>query len=104
VPGPNLSVGDTVDPVLRALAIIALVLLVLLLVIPIGMGMAMTGGCPECHPAGALGAFSLCLAVLASLMILVLGLRELAPATESSSRSLRLARSVERPPQPIAFA
>jgi hypothetical protein len=103
VPGPNLSVGDTVDPVLRALAIIALVLLVLLLVIPIGMGITMTGGCPECHPAGALGAFSLCLAVLASL-ILVLGFHELAPATESSSRSLCLARSVERPPQRLALA
>lgn len=86
---------------LRALAIIALVLLVLLLVIPLGIGMAMTGGCPECGAPGSLGGMGLCLAVLASLMLVALGFRELAPAASPSSRVLLLARSVERPPQPL---
>lgn len=86
---------------LRALAVIALVLLVLLLAIPLGVGMGMAACCPECQ--GALGGVALCLAVLATLMIVVLGFREVAPATRSSSRLLLLARSLERPPQPLAF-
>jgi hypothetical protein len=89
--------------VLRALAIIALVLLVLLLVIPLGMGMAMTGACPECQSPGASPCVGMCLAVLASLMIVALGFRELARATASSSHSLLLAGSVERPPRRLAF-
>ena len=79
---------------LRALAVIALVLLILLLAIPLGVGMAMTAGCPECRAQGAL-----CLAVLATLMIVVLGFREGAHATRSSSPAPLLARSLERPPQ-----
>lgn len=86
---------------LRALAVIALVLLVLLLAIPLGVGIGMTPCCPECQ--GALGGVALCLGVLATLMIVVLGFREVAPATRSSSRLLLLARSLERPPQPLAF-
>ncbi len=89
---------------LRAIAIIALVLLVLLLVIPLGIGMAMTGGCPECHPAGGPAGTGLCLAVLTSLMIVALGFRRRAPGASPSSRLLLLARSLERPPQPLAFA
>jgi len=87
---------------LRIVVIFGLVLLVLLLVVPVGMGLAMAGGCPECRAQGALGGVALCLAVLASLMIVVLGFLELAPATRSSSRVLLLARSLERPPQPLA--
>lgn len=89
---------------LRALAIVALVLLVLLLVLPLGMGMAMTGGCPECQPPGGSPGLGMCIALLASLMIVALGFRELARATASSSHSLLLARSVERPPQQLSFA
>ncbi len=89
---------------MRALAIIALVLLVLLLVIPLGVGVAMTGGCPECRSPGASPGVGMCLALLASLMIVALGFRELARATASSSHSLLLGRSVERPPQHLAFA
>jgi hypothetical protein len=86
----------------RAMAVIALVLLVLLLVIPLGVGMAMMGGCPECAP-GSLGGLGLCLAILSSLMLVALGFRELAPAASPSSRVLFLARSLERPPQPLSF-
>jgi hypothetical protein len=89
---------------LRALVIIALVLLVLLLALPLGMGMAMTGGCPECTSPGASAGVGMCIALLASLMIVALGFRELAHATASSSYSLLLARSVERPPQRLALA
>jgi hypothetical protein len=87
---------------LRVLAVVALVLLVLLLVIPLGVGMAMTGGCPECQAPGALGGLGSCLAVLASLMLLALGFREPTAATSRRSRTLLLAHSVERPPQPLA--
>jgi hypothetical protein len=89
---------------LRALAIIALVLLVLLLVIPLGMGMAMTGGCPECTSPGASPGIGMCIALLASLMIVALGFRELARATASSSPPLLVARSVDRPPRRLTFA
>jgi len=89
---------------LRALVIIALVLLVLLLVLPLGMRMAMTGGCPECTSPGASAGVGMCIALLASLMIVALGFRELAHASSRSSRPLLVARSVERPPQRLAFA
>jgi hypothetical protein len=89
---------------LRAIAIIALVILVLLLVIPLGMGMAMTGGCPECHPPGASAGVGMCLALLASLMIVAVGFRELVRTGSRSSRPLLVARSVKRPPQRLAFA
>lgn len=86
----------------RAMAVIALVLLVLLLVIPLGVGMAMMGGCPDCPP-GSFGGIGLCLAILSSLMLVALGFRELAVAASPSSRVPLLARSVERPPQPLSF-
>lgn len=88
---------------LKALAVIALVLLVLLLAIPLGIGMAMTAGCPECQTPGPLGGLGLCLAILWSLMLVALGFRELAPAASPSSRLFLLARSLERPPQPLSF-
>jgi hypothetical protein len=46
----------------------------------------------------------MCIALLASLMIVALGFRELAHASSRSSRPLLVARSVERPPQPVTFA
>jgi hypothetical protein len=46
----------------------------------------------------------MCIALLASLMIVALGFRELAHASSRSSRPLLVARSVERPPQRLAFA
>jgi hypothetical protein len=68
------------------------------------MGMAMMGGCPECASPGASAGVGMCIALLASLMIVALGFRELARATASSSHSLLLVRSVERPPQQLSFA
>jgi len=88
---------------LRVLAVIALVLLVLMLAIPLGVGMAMTGGCPECDGPGALCGVALCLAVLASLLIVVLGSRGVASPTSTSSPLLLLAHAQERPPQTLAF-
>jgi len=85
----------------KALAVIALVLLVLLLVIPLGIGMAMTGGCPECQAPRSFGGLGLCLAVLTSFMLVAFGFRELASVASASSRLLLLARSVEKPPQPF---
>jgi hypothetical protein len=88
---------------LKALAVIALVLLVLLLAIPLGIGMAMTTGCPECQSPGSFGGMGLCLAILSSLMLVALGFRELAVAASPSSRVLLLARSLDRPPQRLSF-
>ena len=88
---------------LKALAVIGLVLLVLLLAIPLGIGMAMTAGCPECQIPGSLGGIGLCLAILSSLMLVALGFVELAAAASPSSRVLLLVRSVDRPPQPLSF-
>ncbi len=88
---------------LRVLAVIALLLLILLLAIPLGIGMAMTAGCPECQTTGSVGGIGLCLAILSSLMLFALGFRELAAAASPSSRGLLLARSLDRPPQPLSF-
>jgi hypothetical protein len=46
----------------------------------------------------------MCIALLASLMIVALGFRELAHAGSRSSRQLLVPRSVERPPQRLTFA
>lgn len=88
---------------LRSLAIFALVLLIVVLAIPLSLGMAMTGGCPECDCPGPLGGVALCLAVLTSLLIVVLGSRGAACPTFTSSRLLLLAQAQERPPQTLAF-
>jgi hypothetical protein len=88
---------------LKVLAVSALVLMILLLVIPLGVGMAMTGGCPECQAPGALGGIGSCLAVLSSLMLLALGFRELRAATSRRFRLLLLTPLVERPPQPLSL-
>jgi len=97
------TAGDRVEWMLRVVAVLALVLLVLLLAIPLGIGMAMTTGCPECQSPGSFGGIGLCLAILSSLMLVALGFRELAVAASPSSRILFLSRSVERPPQPLSF-
>lgn len=89
----------------RSLAIIGLVLLILLLAIPLGVGMVMTGACPECHAPGALGSWvALCFAVLGSLMIVFLAIGGFALVAPTTSRVLLQARSLERPPRSLAFA
>lgn len=88
---------------LRSLAIFALVLLIVVLAVPLGLGVAMTGGCPECDGPGAHCGVALCLAVLASLLIVVLGSRGVASPTSTSSSLLLLAYAQERPPQTPTF-
>jgi hypothetical protein len=86
--------------VLKVIAIIGLVLLILLLAIPVGMGMVMSS-CPDCPSAGVPMPMTVCLALLAGLVVLtVLGTTTIRQARFEALTPL-FARSLERPPRSV---
>ena len=85
---------------MKKLAIVLLIVLILLLLLPAGMGVALMG-CPQCHTLGASSGIGLCLAVLVSLAILLLGLSESTPSRRPDPPLLLLVRALDRPPRSL---
>ena len=82
---------------LKVAVIVLLVVLVVLLGIPLGMPMSGASMCPECTPAGAWGA--MCVALLASVVLLVQG-RASRVLVDRSRRPIFVSADVlERPPR-----
>lgn len=84
--------------VARKLAIVGLVLPLLLLIIPLGIGMAM-GVCPDCTAAGVPMFASACAMLVATILILAMGmLTGVAPGI-ARPPALVTVRGLERPPR-----
>jgi hypothetical protein len=94
--GRSQQAGGTVIDVLKV-AVIVLVVLVVLLGIPLGMPMSGASMCPECSPAGTWGA--MCVALLASVVLLVQG-RASGILVDRTPRPILVSADVlERPPR-----
>jgi uncharacterized membrane protein len=86
--------------VLKVAVIVLLVVLVVLLGIPLGMPMSGTSMCPECSPAGTWGA--ICVALLASVVLLVQ--RHASRIfVDRSRRPLLMSADVLEPPPRLSF-
>ena len=90
--------GGTVIDVLKVAVIVLLVVLVVLVGIPLGMPMSGASMCPECSPTGTWGA--MCVALLASVVLLVQGRRASRIIVDRSRRPILVSADVlERPPR-----
>jgi len=95
--GRSQQAGGTVIDVLKVAVIVLLVVLVVLLGIPLGMPMSGASMCPECSPAGTWGA--ICVALLASIVLLVQG-RASGILVDRTRRPILVSADVlERPPR-----
>jgi hypothetical protein len=83
--------------VLKVAVIVLLVMLVVLLGIPLGMPMSGASMCPECGPAASWGA--MCVAVLASVVLLVQRRPSRILVDRSRQPILVSADVLERPPR-----
>jgi len=83
--------------VLKVAVIVLLVVLVVLLGIPLGMPMSGSSMCPECGPAGTWGA--MCVALLASVVLLVQRRASRILLDRSSRPILVWSDVLERPPR-----
>lgn len=92
---------DSLPIMIRKIAFVGLILLIVLLAVPLGIGMAMGPSCPDCHLPGGSGTLGFCLAVLATLgVILVAQARPLVTGPRTV-RTLLLPRSLDHPPEPF---
>ena len=93
--GRSQQAGGTVIDVLKVAVIVLLVVLVVLLGIPLGMPMSGASMCPECSPAGTWGA--ICVALLASIVLLVQG-RASGILVDRTRRPILVSADVLEPP------
>jgi hypothetical protein len=90
-------VGGTVIDVLKVTVIVLLVVLVVLLGIPLGMPMSGGSMCPECSLAGTWG--PMCVALVASVVLLVQRRASRILVDRSRQPNLVSADVLERPPR-----